>query len=315
MGGITAYDMTTGDKKWWVPNGGVMRDVTTDDPLFAGVTLPRVPALGGQPEVITTKTLVIHGTGRRGAAVAAVAVARWRRRRSRRRRCAGAPPQLYAFDKATGKQVGAVSIPQREHGGADDVHAPGQAVHRVRDGRGRTHGTGRADAPRGGGAEVVVAQSNREKNRGEAFASPRFFFVWRLSDIATDRTPLVLPDRTGRYGICANRFMLRICVHHVGPSPYDARLTQRATSRMSETTRRFRRGPAEERPNVLHAETTQVIIGASYALHTSSGSVFSKPLLERVGQCCYATPATVSIVRSNSRLNSTARSSGAIGPT
>jgi quinoprotein glucose dehydrogenase len=114
MGGITAYDMNTGDKKWWVPNGNRWREVTTTDPLFSGVTLPKIPALGGQPEVITTKTLVIHGTGRggggggtrgRGAAPAgggragAAAVA------------GDNSPKLYAFDKATGKQVGAVNIP------------------------------------------------------------------------------------------------------------------------------------------------------------------------------------------------------------
>jgi quinoprotein glucose dehydrogenase len=125
LGGITAYDMNTGDKKWWVPNGNRWRDVTSTDPLFAGVTLPRVPALGGQPEVITTRTLVIHGTGRSGGAgggrgggrgggggaggaagrgavpAAAPAPAA----------PAGPGPQLYAFDKATGKQVGAVTIP------------------------------------------------------------------------------------------------------------------------------------------------------------------------------------------------------------
>jgi quinoprotein glucose dehydrogenase len=68
LGGITAYDLTTGDKKWWVPNGNRWRDQTTSDPLFAGVQLPKIPAIGGQPEVITTSTLVIHGTGRSGGA-------------------------------------------------------------------------------------------------------------------------------------------------------------------------------------------------------------------------------------------------------
>jgi len=108
LGGITAYDLNTGDKKWWVPNGNQWRDQSTTDSLFAGVTLPRVPALGGQPEVITTKTLVIHGTGRSGG-------------RGGRGSGGGAGggrgggpgvgPRLYAFDKATGKQVGAVAIP------------------------------------------------------------------------------------------------------------------------------------------------------------------------------------------------------------
>ena len=61
--------------------------------MFAGVTLPPVGA-GGQPQVITTKTLVIYGTGRNGGA-------------------RGAAPQLFAVDKATGKQVGALAIPSK----------------------------------------------------------------------------------------------------------------------------------------------------------------------------------------------------------
>ena len=100
LGGITAYDMNTGDKKWWVPNGNRWREQTTNDPLFAGVTLPKVPAIGGQPEVITTKTLVIHGTGRSGGAGGG------RGGRGGRggggRGGAAAPvvqPQIYAFDK------------------------------------------------------------------------------------------------------------------------------------------------------------------------------------------------------------------------
>jgi quinoprotein glucose dehydrogenase len=110
LGGITAYDLTTGDKKWWVPNGNRWRDQTTNDPLFAGVQLPKVPALGGQAEVITTKTLVIHGTGRSGGPGGG------RGARGGRGGGAGgggapASAQLYAFDKQTGKQVGAVNIP------------------------------------------------------------------------------------------------------------------------------------------------------------------------------------------------------------
>ena len=109
LGGVTAYDLNTGDKKWWVPNGNLWREQTTTDQLFEGVTLPRIPAVGGQPEVITTKTLVINGTGRsggcggrRGGAPPAAGGGRGG---------GGNSPKLYAFDKATGKQVGAVSIP------------------------------------------------------------------------------------------------------------------------------------------------------------------------------------------------------------
>jgi quinoprotein glucose dehydrogenase len=105
LGGITAYDLNTGDRKWWVPNGNAWRQLASNDPLFAGVSLPRVPALGGQPEVITTKTLVIHGTGRSGAPGGG------RAGRGGGAAAPAIPPQLYAFDKATGKQIGAVAIP------------------------------------------------------------------------------------------------------------------------------------------------------------------------------------------------------------
>jgi len=91
-GGVTAYNLNSGDKAWWIPNGGWIK-VTSNDPLFAGVTLPPA-APGGQAEIITTRTLVIYGTGRSG----------------------GVPdtkPMLFAVDKATGKQVGAVEIPSR----------------------------------------------------------------------------------------------------------------------------------------------------------------------------------------------------------
>ena len=94
LGGITAYDMKSGDKAWWIPNGGMFLPQTSEDPMFKGVKLPDAPANRGQAQVMTTKTLTIYGTGRSG----------------------GPPkvdPQLYAVDKATGKQVGAVKIPTR----------------------------------------------------------------------------------------------------------------------------------------------------------------------------------------------------------
>jgi len=65
--------------------------VTSKDPLFAGVTLP--PQGGrGQAQIITTKSLLIYGGGRNGGVP-------------------GGATELYAVDKATGKQVGAVNIP------------------------------------------------------------------------------------------------------------------------------------------------------------------------------------------------------------
>jgi quinoprotein glucose dehydrogenase len=93
LGGITAYNMTSGDKAWWIPNGYLWTTPTTTDPLFEGVKLPPQGAGRGQPQVITTKSLVIFGTGRSGGVAA--------------------EPRLFAADKATGKQVGAVAIPLR----------------------------------------------------------------------------------------------------------------------------------------------------------------------------------------------------------
>jgi hypothetical protein len=76
-----------------------MIPVTSTDPLFAGVKLPPRPS-GGQAQVINTKSLVIYGTGRSGGAPAMAGQP-------------AAPPTLYAVDKATGKQVGAVRIPAK----------------------------------------------------------------------------------------------------------------------------------------------------------------------------------------------------------
>ena len=94
LGGVTAYNMKTGDKAWWIPNGGVLVPQTSTDPLFKGVKLPDAPPGRGHAQVMTTKTLTIYGTGRSG----------------------GPPkvePMLYAVDKSTGKQIGTVKIPEK----------------------------------------------------------------------------------------------------------------------------------------------------------------------------------------------------------
>jgi quinoprotein glucose dehydrogenase len=91
-GGITGYDMNAGDKRWWMPNAGMIKS-TSRDPLFNGVTLPAQPGRG-QAQAITTKSLVIYGTGRGGG-------------------MPGEPPKLFALDKKTGKQVGALTIPSK----------------------------------------------------------------------------------------------------------------------------------------------------------------------------------------------------------
>jgi glucose dehydrogenase len=68
-----------------------MMKVTSTSPMFAGVDIPEVGGRG-QAQIIVTKTLMIHGTGRNGQEN---------------------PPQLFALDKATGKVVGSVKIPSR----------------------------------------------------------------------------------------------------------------------------------------------------------------------------------------------------------
>jgi quinoprotein glucose dehydrogenase len=98
LGGITAYNMNSGDKVWRIPNGGRMTTPapnanSPDAALFNGVTLPVQGPSRGQPQVIVTRSLVIYGTGRQG----------------------GAAPdgifRIHAVDKATGKEVGAAAIP------------------------------------------------------------------------------------------------------------------------------------------------------------------------------------------------------------
>jgi quinoprotein glucose dehydrogenase len=96
-GGITAYDMKTGDKVWWTPNGVQLTPPTPnpnspDAALFAGVTLPPTATGRGQAQVITTRSLVIYGTGRGGGT---------------------AEPRLHAVDKATGREVAALPIPSK----------------------------------------------------------------------------------------------------------------------------------------------------------------------------------------------------------
>jgi quinoprotein glucose dehydrogenase len=96
-GQISAIDLGKGEILWQVPHGDTP-DVVRNHPELKGVNIPRT----GRPGVVgslTTKTLVISGeagfgptpTGARGA-------------------------MLRAYDKATGKEVGAVYIPAPQTG-------------------------------------------------------------------------------------------------------------------------------------------------------------------------------------------------------
>ena len=97
LGGITAYNMNTGDKAWWTANGDMytpqVAPNSPDAALFKDVKLPPQSS-SGQAQVMTTKTLVIFGTGRNGGAP-------------------GVAPKLFAVDKATGKRVGELEIPSK----------------------------------------------------------------------------------------------------------------------------------------------------------------------------------------------------------
>ena len=112
-GGITAYDMKTGDKKWWSPNGGIWRPApqVPQSPLWAGVpSLPKIPNNASQPEIIVTKSLLINGVGRGGGAGRGGA-AGGRGGRGGATGGTAVQPQLYALNKSTGKVVDSVTIP------------------------------------------------------------------------------------------------------------------------------------------------------------------------------------------------------------
>ena len=92
--------MNSGDKAWWIPNGVFVTPTPNpnypDAAMFKDVKLlPQ--STGGQAQVMNTKTLMIYGTGRNGGPAAD----------------ANGMFRLYAMDKATGKEVGAVPIPSR----------------------------------------------------------------------------------------------------------------------------------------------------------------------------------------------------------
>jgi quinoprotein glucose dehydrogenase len=96
-GRITAIDLTKGDITWQVAHGETP-DAVRNSPLLKGVTVPRT-GRSGIIGVLTTKSLVVAGEagfytnpqGVRGA-------------------------MLRAYDKASGKEVGAVYMPAPQSG-------------------------------------------------------------------------------------------------------------------------------------------------------------------------------------------------------
>ena len=96
-GRITAIDLNKGEMAWQIPHGETL-DAVTNHPMLKGVTIPRTGRIG-PIGTLTTKTLVI--SGERGFTT---------------------PPsgqryaKLYAYDKATGRELANVTMPAPQTG-------------------------------------------------------------------------------------------------------------------------------------------------------------------------------------------------------
>ena len=96
-GRITAIDLKTGEMVWQVPHGETL-DAVTNHPMLRGVTIPRTGRIG-PIGTLTTKTLIVSGergfttlpSGQRFA-------------------------KLYAYDKATGREVANLTMPAPQTG-------------------------------------------------------------------------------------------------------------------------------------------------------------------------------------------------------
>jgi quinoprotein glucose dehydrogenase len=96
-GRITAIDLNTGEMVWQIPHGETL-DAVTNHPMLKGVKVPRTGRIG-PIGTLTTKTLVISGergfttlpSGQRFA-------------------------KLYAYDKATGREMGNLTMPAPQTG-------------------------------------------------------------------------------------------------------------------------------------------------------------------------------------------------------
>jgi quinoprotein glucose dehydrogenase len=96
-GRITAIDLNKGEMVWQIPHGETL-DAVTNHPMLKGVNVPRTGRIG-PIGTLTTKTLVISGergfttlpSGQRFA-------------------------KLYAYDKATGRELGNVTMPAPQTG-------------------------------------------------------------------------------------------------------------------------------------------------------------------------------------------------------
>jgi quinoprotein glucose dehydrogenase len=96
-GSITATDLNKGEIAWQVAHGETP-DVVRNHPLLKGLNIPRTGRANGRIGVLVTKTLVIAGEP--GFATTP----------------SGRGAMLRAYDKATGKEVGAVYMPAPQTG-------------------------------------------------------------------------------------------------------------------------------------------------------------------------------------------------------
>jgi quinoprotein glucose dehydrogenase len=96
-GQITAIDLNKGEIVWQTPHGETP-DAVRNNPLLKGMTIPRTGSQG-KVGVLVTKNLIIAGDGTATTGPDGK-LGGW----------------LRAYDKATGKEVGAVPLPARVTG-------------------------------------------------------------------------------------------------------------------------------------------------------------------------------------------------------
>ena len=96
-GRISAIDLDKGEMKWQIAHGETPDNVK-NHPALKGLDVPRT-GQGGMAATLVTKTLLISGEPRAGLTSTGVRGA-----------------MLRAYDKATGRDVGAVYMPAPESG-------------------------------------------------------------------------------------------------------------------------------------------------------------------------------------------------------
>jgi len=97
-GRLTAIDMDRGEIKWQIPFGPTP-DAVRNSPLLKGIKIPATGETGLSVGSLVTKALLIAGDGTSGTTATGVRGA-----------------TLHAYDKLTGKEVGAIALPAPQTG-------------------------------------------------------------------------------------------------------------------------------------------------------------------------------------------------------